>query len=695
MCCNFRGAATILLAALIVQAVPARCAPDDDTDWAPVAVPAPGPVAAPATAAGGFAAPGRFTFAQKMRDHVLDQICRNLNLQHDFSVGGPDLSGSGFTVSRTLATYPDNTLAVVDDEQLVVSWSHALSRALGGDGAASKSISLSASVEGDSMVVRPLGSDTKTCDEVGRLLRLVDIKTVFPLDAKRIAAMQLGELWRVPLTLTYSEGLSASDADASLSFGRSNSGVSSLTLYRVADDQVRMRFRIDHVVVYSRSLGVTQAFPAATFAANAKNILLRLLEGQVAGQFDRYTSAWLTFGRSSTDGARIMMEFVVDPRDPVQAEAMAVAMKGDFRQLTVMAGRMSTFRDADGRALKDYAGLRDANDKTLGGTTYSATDEYKNEARSFSLSLPVFITHNASALFGNDRITDAGGEFRFYAGNQGRSSEFLDAPFIGALVKDSSQRDVSAVTHAAPGQAQGDPIVVYSRNQGYFGEPASRARETLADFNGVLKLVGARRGVVRPKTVLPIDALVPPSPVMGREPSIDGSLFLTLVFDQKAVRDMLAAPPAAVRAAVVAAVGPGERPFVDWLIAHGKLRDGALPQDANDHMSPAGELETLSRQTTGLLADLAAARGAKTNQERAQAVARMIAGGKSGLAYEDVLRVLVQFVDPMDLTSDFVASLNLKTADSHLFLKGRQDVPTLKASGDVQARFAEPSKLID
>jgi hypothetical protein len=145
----------------------------------------------------------------------------------------------------------------------------------------------------------------------------------------------------------------------------------------------------------------------------------------------------------------------------------------------------------------------------------------------------------------------------------------------------------------------------------------------------------------------------------------------------------------------------GKRNDLDynWTAARGAF---PTPPGAEHEPDPAVSIGQLSRSAAALLTDLAAARGAKTNEEKAQALATMIGGkGKSDLAYEDSLRVLVQLVDPMDLSGDFVANIqssskDVKSANNHLVLKkDRPEVPLLKDAGDAKARFAQPSILVD
>jgi hypothetical protein len=725
-----------LLTLAAALAAPAFADPDDESDWAKYVPPAttPGSVLPPNTAEGGFGAPDRTRLDQQLKRGVLDQACRQAQLPINYNFGSGDFSGTGVGVNRFLRADADNTVVLIDEEKVHVSFAHSFAKAVGDETGLSVGFGMGASIDGRSMVVRRTGTK-QSCDEVKRLADFRDAKTVLPASARRISEMGLGELWRVPFSLTYTQGLSAGDSNpdgaaVSVSFGRSDNGTASMTLYRIADDKTRFRFRIDHVVVHSKSLGLTEIYPGVLYAANATNILLKFVENAAANQLGRYTSAWLTFGRANSDGKKILMEFVVDPRDPAQAEALAKAMRGDFEELVKFSYRMTTLQVAD--TMKDYLSLRERDASMLGPSTYAASDEYTAKARSFSIRLPFLVQHNAASLFGDDKVhryTDAGGEFRFFRADSSKNNDYFNVPFVGPIVKDSAQRDVEAVTYAPKDGVSGDPIVVYIRNEGYFRVPGSAVREPITELNRVLSAAGAQRGDDAGRLKLPIDSLVPPPAPLseaarsgrdGNQPTEPsdrkGTLSFTLVMNQKAVRDILAAPSDAVLRAFAASLDAVDKPMMNWLIANG-ARGGnneigydwnaarrAFPQDSGREPAsdPGSSIAKLSRDAAAFLNDLAAARDAKNNEERAQALATMIGGkGRSDRSYEDSLRVLVQLVDPMDLSGDFVSNVqssskDVKSASNHLVLKkDRAEVPLLKEAGDAKARFSQPSILTD
>ena len=721
-----------LLALMLALAAPAFADPDDDGEWTKYVPPVtPGSIVIPNTAEGAYSSPDQTRNDQNLRRGVLDQVCRHLHVNHNFGLGGGDFSGTSVGLSRGLATYPDSTLAVVDDEQVTLAGAHTFSKLIGSAGA-SVGVTLGGEISGHTMVIRRLPSK-QSCDEVFRLANFTDIKTVFPLSGERISKMALGELWRMPFTLSYSQGLSLGDVIENaaghgtvltLSYGRGDSGRTSMTLYRIADDKVRFRFRIDHVIVNTSGGGVNEIIPALTFAANPHAALARVLTnailGAINGEFEQYTTGWLTYAKGGSEGAGALIEFVVDPRDPEQAAALAQAMRGDIYSLIKMGVRQSTLKADVNSALRDYKSLGEENRAQLGDPTYAATKKYEARTKTFSLNVPLIVSHDSQALFGSDQVqvfTDESGEYRYYRADTTKSTQILKMPFIGPLVKTNSQRDAEVVTHAKPGAEHGDPVIVYLRNQGYLRATASSVREPIDEVNSVLAMAGNQIGRSGGKIQLPADKLVPPSPLVeaggrggGQKTEATdrkGTMSFTLVMNQKAVRDVLAAPAEMVVKAVAATLGADERPMMEWLAANAKYQDGSLVFNRREARQafPGEEdrgIAGLSSKAADVLADLAAARDAKSNVERSEALAKLVGGkGRSGLAYEDIMKVMVQMVDPMDLTGDFVSNIDITTKGiasekGHFVLKkGRSEVEGLRAAGETRNRFAEPSPLVD
>lgn len=729
-----------IAAAAVFASVPAvaqmKLMSEPDSEWESVVPPVSDPGSAPdtpigpTTPEGGFSAPERVIFSEKMRERVLDQLCRHIKLNRDFNLPG-DFSGTGGGISRWLAPLPDGRLTIVDEERLSVGYGHGFSRALGEAAGPSAGLWLGGRLDGASMVIRPLEGKA-TCKELDTLVDLRDIKTVLPFKAERISAMKVGELWRLPFLLTVGHTESIGDALAenlsvSLSFNGTESGAAALTLFRLSESQLRFRFRIDRVEVRTRGGNLVETIPAAQFASLGTNILARYVSHEIARALNRFTVASLGFSNSRSQGKRVLLEYVVDPRDPAQAQAVASALHGDFQSLVKMGWKMGTQQATDESTEAAYLRMKDVHDAELGPAAFAAINAYTQKAKSVTLNLPFLTSQNWSSLTGEEtttRYTDVQGHIHFDRADKSRASEYFVVPFVGPLIKDNVQRDVQVVTAAKAGDEYSAPIVVYLQQHGFLRATESSVREKAKELSDIMALAGTRGEGSNPRLALPIAKHLPeppaPEPSYGGDDKFGanqesanrkGAIAFTLVFDQAGVAQLLAATAEDVLKSYAAV--SDSQPAMKWLLANGKLgadgkmdydRDAARRQfpDKNDGRgSEANDLPALAKEAAGLVSDLLAARNAPDNAARSAALVMAFGGlGQSGLAYDRALRVFIQLVDPMHLTGDFVASVERTKKEGDLSLhyalkKGRPDNELLKLAGEAKSRFAEPSILVD
>lgn len=710
----------LLPAVLALLSVSARSAdPDDDateSQWTvPVAAP-PTPGAPSGTPEGGYADPDRRRMDEERRKGVLDQLCRKLKLNKDFTMGGDGWPSTTLGFSRRMEADIDGGLAMIDEERLGVSWGRSLGRELG-EGGPTGSLWAGATVAGRSMVIRRLGS-FDTCKEVDRLIDVTDIKLAIPFTAKRIMEMGKGELWRIPLTLNVGYGANLSDAmsdnTVTMSFGvaKSKNGTASMTLWRLSEKQARFRFRIDYVDVRSRSFNINQTIPAIEFAARG-NVVMKFIDNQIARQLRRYTSAYLGLGWAKSNGKRLVLEYIIDPTDPVQAEAMAEALKGNFRTLLELARRMSTSLTSEEETRQAYEDLQDDNSLRLGPPHYASLSEYRARNKNFTINLPFIVNHTVSEGFGSDKVTrytGEGGSYQFHNAARSPSSEYFNVPFVGPLVKDLENRNVDVVTYAPTGQPYEDPFAVYIHNKAFLRLPASSVSNGVEDANAVLRLAGAaRRGAPDRTMDIPVPRVKPPEEGRVEQSDQKGWVSMTMVINQKAVRDALAASTPEVLKAWAFGTPVQDRTWAEWLVKNGTLEDGRLVYDfakakreLGIENGGEGWLANMSRQAGGLAVDLAEAAAAATAEERAARLAKAFSHeSRSGLSHTDVFRVLIQFVDPLDISGDFIVAVEGTTKKAasikaHFVLKnGRAEVPRLGDAGATRGRFADGSVMTD
>jgi pyruvate/2-oxoglutarate dehydrogenase complex dihydrolipoamide acyltransferase (E2) component len=687
-----------------------------ESQWTvPVAAP-PSPAAPSGTPEGGYADPDRRRIDEERRKNVLDQLCRKLKLKKDFNVDAAGLNGTlGFT--RRMEADVDGGLALIDEEELRIGWAKSMGHALG-EGGPAGSVWAGATVEGRSLVVRRLGT-FNTCSEVDRLIDVTDIKMALPFTAKRIMAMDRGELWRIPLTLNVGYGASLSDAmdgnTVSLSFGmaKSKNGAASMTLWRLNEKQARFRFRIDYVDVRSRSFNISKTIPVAEFVLGGTNAAMNFVNKEIAKQLNHYTSFNLGLSHAKTNGRRLILEYVIDPTDPEQAQAMADALQGNFRTLITLARRMATTLTSEDETRQAYEDLQDENSLRLGAATYAAMSEYKGRTDSFSLNIPFILNRNVTESMGSDKIvryTGEGGEFQFHNAARTPNAEYFNVPFVGPIVKDLEHRNVDFVTYAPSGKPHEEPFGVYIHNQAFLRLPASSVTQGMEDANSVLRLAGAaRRGAPDRTMDIPLPSL-PPIPEGRKEQSDQkGWVSLTMVINQKAVREALAASSAEILKAWAFGTPVQDRSWAEWLVKNGKLEGGRLVYDQGKASRDLGIeiggqswLAKMSQEAGGLVGDLAEAAAAPSNEERAAKLAKAFSQeSRSGLPHKEVFRVLIQFVDPMDITGDFIAAVEgthknaLEIKARYVLKQGRAEVPHLGEAGETRGRFSNGSVLSD
>lgn len=719
----------ILLAVLLAGLNSAVFAadPDDDAAESQWTVPQPPPPGAPSqgTPEGGYADPDRRRTDESLRTNVLDKLCRMLKLGKNFNIGGGGWPQTSLGVSRRIEEDFFGRLFMVDEETLDVGWGVSEGR-LSGD--ASGSVYVSAGVKGESMVARRLDT-LNNCGEVDRLVRFGDVKTVMPATTKRIMEMGRDELWRMPLQVNIGYGVSLGDAAApevtiSVGYRKSKRGRASMTLLRLAENRARFRFRVDFVQVHSKSAGVTVTMSPFEFATEGANVLSRFVKSEIARRLQRYASASMGMGSSESDGRRLLLEYEFDPTNLEQAEAVSKALNGNVLELLAYAGRMGSSLTTPEETLAAYKDLQARNTEALGSPSYAARSDYGARARSFSVNLPLLVNRTVSEAFGHDMVTRFSGEegeFQFHSANRSPSAEYLNVPFAGPLVKDLDSRNVDLVTHAPKGQGYSEPVAVYLHNQGFLRLPLSAVDEMVEDANSVLRLAGAaRRGRPDPTMEVPTAKFMP-APLVPRADNASGGagepadqkgwLSMTLVMNQKAVKNALAASTEQVLKAFVLSIQPSDRPLAEWVVNNGRLEGDRLVFDParakaelglSDDGGSLNWMAKLSREAAGLARDVAAASSSPTPQARAAALAKAFSHeNKSGLSPRDVLRVLVQFMDPLDITGDFVAAVEGTTkkapnVQAHFELKkGRAEVPMLGEAGTTRGRFAEGSLLTD
>lgn len=713
--------------------------PPGASDWAPAA-----PDSEPGDTNPG--APERSGFWERMQGKAFDQICKSIKLRTGQGVDFPGYGGARAQVERKMERTAAGTFALIDRVEL--SLNGGLSQSLLSAPEGGVAVSIGTTLKGESMVIRPLGTK-KSCDELGRLVNVLDMKAAIPLSPARIREMQVGELWRIPMTLHIGVGLGASAADlpASISLGRGKEGRASVTLYRMAEDKVRFRLRIDKADVRSKGGDVVYSIPGVALGLPETDTIVleqlaKLIDRQIARTISRYMTARLGLSSGKRMGRMLMIEYVLDPRDEAEMAALRELMRGDLNALTMLRDLVSRA----GRALVDQdkdpvrEEIAELVGRHSGGLerqpTFVGADDYERTGRRFALKLPILFDYENASGRERDEILildENGGGHRIVKADKRKEAGFFDVPFLGEMVMDNTQKTAQVISAVGADDSVSEPAAVFLVQEGFLRQSAGTARDMAEQADDIASLIGVRGQGRNARTSLPVEALFPKASLTRPEPPRRahdhdmgpsektyhrGISAFTLTFSREAVADIVSAPADVILKSYVNALGYAEREMLERVMPLMRLgEDGDLEYSRRDALKALGydswhddrardamsELSRLAAAAANVLRDVYAARDAATPQERADRVRDLMAGdGRSGLAYEEILKVMVQLVDPADVSAEFFINVEKR-------IKGEKDVSArlllnAKAPGDGamigdasrnRARFAEPSVLVD
>ncbi|MDX6771128.1 MAG: hypothetical protein SF051_16480 [Elusimicrobiota bacterium] len=719
---------TPLVALLLSFALPAAASSvweqEPDSDWTRE-VPAPrqpGEPTPPPVPEGGFSTPDEITFRDRLEKGLLDRVCRGLNLRvnQDFDIA--DLGGVGGRFGRRLRQLPNNHEAIIDTMQVRFSVGHTFAAPDAVDGVAF-SFWIGASAEGESVVMRPL-EGSRSCEELDTLLDVREVKTVFPFRPNRIREMRLGEVWRLPIRLSwgYAPSVTLTEGTAALTItagGYNQGGQAALSLYRMAPDKIRMRFRIEDAEVRTNGGSLLATFPALQMASVGEGILLRQVDRLIARGLSDYVSAQLSYFHGTGHGQRIMLEVILDPSNEEQLQALTDVVRGDLtRVLRLVAERNGLLPERTARA--NARELREHYATGIGAVDAETfLDTYRKESSDWNLHLPFLTRQRWNTNTGEDRMErlDSGeGEVRIYHADKLRESHLFYLPFVGSIVKDNTSRSAQIVTQIIP-EGSAPPAAVYIRQRGFERIGASGVRDMVEEYSELTSLIGRESGAPGARTQLPVDAMFPEVPAERRmrrnhrgeltpapEPNYDkGAMTLSILLSPEGLRQVIHADPAAIVRAWGNTLDEADRQFLAVAQSVGfderaVRREARRVTDAvHDNLDPS-YYTRLARRATELVADLAALREAPSHDRQAKALARLIDGeGESGLKYDELMAVFVQLAQPSEVRADF--NINVKKGEkgvpnlaSRYRLNGGIDTdPLINRAGQLRGRFNNPS----
>lgn len=715
-----------LLCASFASAQATMWRQEPDSDWL---VEAPDPNApAPTAPGGGFANPNERIFRDQLGRGLADRICRraSLDLHQDFDIA--DIGGVGGRFNRRLRQVDENMVAIMDTIPVRFRVGHTFPVQVAEN--LNLNFYVGASAELESTVIRPRPGRV-SCDELLELVDLRHVKTVFPFRASRISNMAVGEIWKLPVRLSWgfapsigggAEGLAVSVTAG----GRTRSGQAALSLYRMDANRLRMRFRLEDAVIYNHGGSILGTAPAIAVGSLGANIIAEAVDSVIAKELAKFVQSQLAYFNTSADGQSIIFEQILDPNDEEQMQALSEVVRGDLRRIISLLIRRRGLIPQDRPASENAAELSRHYRSVLNGSDVSVlTDTYRREADGWTLRLPLITRQGWRNANGSDRYERLGGdeaEVRIYHADRNRERGYLYLPIVGAIVNDNNSDSGQAIT-SVRADGPGPVAAVYIRQNAFERVSASGVREEFQRFSDLTALIGRESGSPQAaRTALPVDRLFPAgegryvnrnggprghTPQEGEHSFDRGSMVLSLLISPEGMTQAVAAAPDAIARAYANTLDASDRAMLSAVAASGfdpgEVRRAAVAaaEAAGDTVSPRRYIQ-LAERAAEVVADIARLREAPDNDRRAAFLAQMIEGrNESGLRYDEFMAILVQLSAPEHVRADFRVNVKkgvrgLENVNQRMRYNGGIDAePIVAEAARLRGPFAGPQDITD
>lgn len=678
---------------------------------------------------GSPTAPDWQKFWDNLQNRAFNDLCRNIKIPLNQSFVPVDFASIGVFAERGLASYPNNTWAVVDKARLSVSLGYTQPLAPTDFPAESfpvpVGLSFQGAMQGEADVIRPLEGAT-ACRELKTLANVFDYKSVVPMTVQRLTRMKIGELWKLPMVwrtgISLGAGASEGIGSISVSVGVARQETASVTLLRVSTDTLRLRVRLDRANLLDASGGIQASVPIADLMGLGTISQFPLREGErlMLGEINRYLSNSLGIDYWKHSGRKFLLEFDLNPNDPEQMNHLAAFLKGNVSAFAMLK-RVIKFVDPRPEQIRGQLADIERRDaailglgKSLAAASFAGADDYKRDGDRFHAQVPFLVRHESGAELQNDSIISGGSDYTTEIREKSapRGIAWIDIPLLGQMFKKNSQSTIRAMARTdGRGRHPDVPSLSFVKQVGFLRHRQRTAREMVTAANAILRFAGTGGNGESRDLLLPVEKMFPEADASNPLYRSAVSAF-TLTFNERAIHDILFAPAELVVKAFANVIPEKDRALLGLALEHGKIRaDGTFDVDRktlweatlnsrydDEEHTICDRVIRVASRAAGLVRDLIEAR-AKDWRQLSQSMVDMVSsGGRSGLKYDDAIKVLVQLVRREDLFGEFRMQTNKK-------IKGAEDVSAryllhwnridsaYKDEVDLKNKFAEPSLL--
>jgi len=681
-------------------------------------------------------------FWGNLTENTKDKICKAANIkvnQHANIIPQLGIEGG---LRREFKSYPDQRLALIDEISLKLN-ANIGTEVLNVPNVGGVSVSIGGALEGKSIVVRPL-EDNRYCKNLMLLPKLWDVKTVLPMKAKRISEMVVGEVWKLPVVIRYSFGIGAGAninqvLNVSIGASKTTERKPTISLYKQDENNLRVRFRVDHVTV--KSVGASAGtfdIPAGDIGVmNGENLIANTVNRTLASQINKFIAFKLGYNYYRVSGQKLLLEFYINPNNPEQTEKLAEFLKGNLNTIESfikMGLRFDKFsEEADSQSgVGELEELATTAASATGATnTFAGTDHYSSDGHNFNITIPVIHSHqnNWTSSYHRYQALDQGGAIHVQQQTRVSNGDSMNLPFVGTMIKYNSKKDVYVVNEEGVNGEVSKPVLLYQKYEGFVRQGDPRAREMLDDANDVLRYAGRKGDGTDMSNTLPSSSIFPPLPPAEHDYNSDGTqqdptktyrsavMSFKLVFAEQAVQDIITAPAQMIMKSFMNVARETEAALIDKvmdLFTIGKKgevtydskamqkRLGVSSFDNNDGgTNPLDIVRNLAYAATKFIEKITSVREEATWKGQSERLAKVAAHGD--MKYDDFLKVVIQLVDTKHISSEIYVHTDKR-------VKGEEDVTqnytmfntrengfdnTIAAVTQMQQRFADPAELTD
>ena len=679
--------------------------------------------------------PDSIDFWDKLNSGVLDNLCKQAKIQlnKDYSIA--NIAGIEGGIKRYFERYPDKKIALIDEVNIKIQSSFGTEIIQIPD-MGSLNASISGSVEGKSIVVRPLENDNY-CKDLKKLIDLREVKTVLPINEKRISEMKVGEIWKLPIVtmVSFNGGVGLNPIPyitVSVGGGVTKERTPSITLYRMDKNILRLRVRIARILVRSIGGGISTTYeiaPADLGLFEAENVLTKLVNKEIAKQINKYLALKFNYGVSRTSQRKVMLEFLINTNDKEQMSSLVEFLTGNLgiiKRFIELGIKFNEFKDDSNfeEGLSSLDSVQNQASSQLGvKPSYAGANHSSSNAMNTSINIPFIHNHSWSSNNTYDRYQSLDGKEVLHIHQAQRVSEgsSLNLPFLGTLIKYRDEQNVYLINKESS-QKVDDPSLLYEYNAGFVRNSEDSARSMIDKANGILKYIGTDGEGTNNEYVIDSNSIFPPSmkdelDELNSQRNLKtykrGMIAFKLLISKEGIKQIIFSTPERILKAylnmmkefdsfIVDKFGSlfkfeKDKVTYDWK----KVRSAMDPFDEN-YSNTIGVLDQLARTATNLIKDIFSVRDEAEPKKQAEKFSKIASGkGRTDIGYDNFMKIIVQLVSKDNLAGQVYISTDKK-------VKGEEDVnsnyvigpnnnlsQTINQIVEQRDRFSNPSTLKD